>query len=78
VSEPTRRYELASSAVEWRPELCVHCGTCIGELPSVFDMAKRPWVNVKGASEEAIIAQVGKCPGGALSMGPKQREGAVA
>ncbi len=33
----------------------------------VFDPRKRPWVNMTGATTEEIIAQIDKCPSGALS-----------
>lgn len=69
MSEPTRVYTNGSISVEWRPELCVHCQKCITELPQVFDLNKRPWVNIDGASDREIIQQVEACPTKALSMG---------
>ena len=33
----------------------------------MFDPRKRPWVEPQGASTEEIVAQVKKCPSGALS-----------
>jgi len=35
-------------------------------LPSVFDVSKKPWIDVNGAVD-AIIEQVRRCPSGALS-----------
>ncbi len=49
------------------PEICILTGDCVYALPSVFDVSKKPWVNVNGASPEDIAAQVKKCPSGALS-----------
>lgn len=46
---------------------CAHVGTCIKQLPEVFDVNKRPWINADAASVEEIITIVRKCPAGALS-----------
>lgn len=53
--------------VHWDSELCTHYELCWRELPGVFDPHKRPWVNVSGAAPDAVVAQVRKCPSGALS-----------
>ena len=68
MSEPTRTYYNAGIIVEWREELCVHCGACVEGLPAVFDLSKRPWVNVGAASPEAVAEQVDECPSGALKV----------
>lgn len=68
MSEPTRVYKGNNIAVEWRPELCVHCKHCIEGLPAVFDLARRPWVDVNAASANEIREQVSKCPIGALKV----------
>jgi hypothetical protein len=36
-------------------------------LPSVFNVSKKPWIDVNGASPAAIIEQVKLCPSGALT-----------
>jgi uncharacterized Fe-S cluster protein YjdI len=36
-------------------------------LPSVFNVAKKPWIDVNGASPAAIIDQVEQYRSGALS-----------
>jgi uncharacterized Fe-S cluster protein YjdI len=36
-------------------------------LPSVFDVSKKPWIDVNGAAVDVIIGQVKRCPSGALS-----------
>ena len=64
---PTRIYQRGSLVVEWRDYLCSHCGHCTRGLPTVFDTAKRPWVNLGGASDDAIRLQVADCPSGALT-----------
>lgn len=69
MSTPTRTYTKGLLVVEWYPEKCVHCQSCITGLPNVFDMNKRPWVNLDGATEEEIREQVKQCPDGALAIG---------
>jgi uncharacterized Fe-S cluster protein YjdI len=36
-------------------------------LHSVFDVQARPWVNVDAATPDEIVAQIAKCPSGALT-----------
>lgn len=69
MSEPTRVYKREGLVVEWRPELCIHCENCKDELPEVFNICVRPWVNINGASIDEIKQQVARCPDGALSLG---------
>lgn len=54
--------------VLWKPGLCKHSGRCVTQLPEVFNLKSHPWINMQGASSEQIIAQVNKCPTGALSI----------
>ncbi len=63
-----RRYSNGEVTVVWEPARCVHSGVCFRGLPQVFDPRKRPWVNIEGAPSAEIVAQVGRCPSGALSM----------
>jgi uncharacterized Fe-S cluster protein YjdI len=53
--------------VRYDPKICIHAGDCVRGLPGVFDVGRKPWVDVNGASTEAIAAQINKCPSGALS-----------
>lgn len=47
--------------------ICSHSAHCTNELPSVFRLRERPWIDPAGADETRIIAQVRRCPSGALS-----------
>jgi uncharacterized Fe-S cluster protein YjdI len=69
MSNPTRTYKKDDLIVEWRQDLCIHCGDCINGLPKVFNLEARPWVNPDGASKEEIRSQVLRCPSGALQLG---------
>ena len=46
---------------------CAHAAHCVNDLPSVFRMGANPWIEPDAASVEEIVAQIGKCPSGALS-----------
>lgn len=68
MSDPTRSYDNGEVIVEWRKELCVHCEVCVIGLPQVFNVNKRPWVDVSTATTEQIVSQVELCPSGALRI----------
>ena len=59
-------------SVVWKPELCQHSTRCFKGLPAVFDPKVKKWINPYGADSEQIIAQVKKCPSGALSIRMKE------
>src|SRR5918992_1183082 len=65
-SGPTRVYESEELAVVWDATRCVHVATCLRALPEVFDVRRRPWVDVEGAPDEQIAEAVRLCPTGAL------------
>lgn len=63
----TKKYSNGEVTVVWKPALCIHSKICWTGLPEVFDPRVKPWVKIEGAGTDAIIAQVDKCPSGALS-----------
>ncbi|MBL7842774.1 MAG: (4Fe-4S)-binding protein [Cyclobacteriaceae bacterium] len=63
----TKKYTNGEVTIVWKPDMCIHSAICFRGLGEVFDPQKRPWVNPQGASTEQIVAQVKKCPSGALS-----------
>ena len=63
-----KTYTKGATTVLWEPDKCVHSGVCARGLSEVFRPKERPWVNMDGASEKDIIAQVKLCPSGALSI----------
>jgi uncharacterized Fe-S cluster protein YjdI len=56
--------------VSFDSEVCAHSGNCVKGLAAVFDSSQKPWINPDGAPAEEVIAQVGRCPSGALQIEP--------
>jgi uncharacterized Fe-S cluster protein YjdI len=67
MADETREYSNGEITIVWRSSLCICATSCYVDLPEVFDPEKRPWINPHGASTERIIAQIERCPSGALS-----------
>ncbi len=65
--EITKKYSNGEVTVVWKPSMCIHSAICFNGLPGVFDPRKRPWITAEGGTTQEIIAQVNKCPSGALS-----------
>ena len=63
---PTRTYEREELTVIWDASRCTHVAECLGALPEVFDVARRPWVEVGGADAERVAEAIRLCPTGAL------------
>jgi uncharacterized Fe-S cluster protein YjdI len=62
-----QEYKNDKLVVRFDPGICIHAAECVRGLPSVFDVSKKPWIDVNGAAPAAIIEQVEQCPSGALS-----------
>ncbi len=60
-------YANGDVTIVWKPEICIHSGKCAHGLPSVFDPNERPWIRPEGATSMQIVAQIEKCPSGALT-----------
>ncbi|MBK7870018.1 MAG: (4Fe-4S)-binding protein [Saprospiraceae bacterium] len=63
-----KEYSNGEVTIVWKSALCEHSANCVRGLPEVFDVKASPWINAQGATTEQIIAQVNKCPSGALSF----------
>lgn len=62
-----KEYSNGEITVVWQSAKCIHSKKCWNGLGSVFQPNEKPWINVDGASSNEIIAQIDKCPSGALS-----------
>lgn len=61
-----RVYENEAIRVHWDASRCIHTGICLKGLPAVFDLQRRPWIDVDGGDPEQIAATVHACPTNAL------------
>lgn len=61
-----KEYRNKDIVVYWEADRCSHSAICLKQLPQVFNLDKRPWVNVEAASPEDIIRTIDDCPSGAL------------
>lgn len=65
--KPTKKeYNRSDLTITWEPHKCIHSEKCWRNLPEVFRYKQKPWINPEGASKEAIIRQIDRCPSGAL------------
>ena len=64
--EYPRVYQNEDIIVYWNPALCTHDTNCFETLGTVFNPARRPWVNINGDSPQNIIKTIDRCPSGAL------------
>ena len=53
-------------------EVCRHAAECVRGMPTVFDPAKRPWIDPAQAATEAAAETlrdvIARCPTGALRV----------
>ena len=54
--------------VSFDSEVCQHSGECVRGLPDVFETGRSPWIQPDAATADEVIAQVGRCPSGALRI----------
>ncbi|WP_165023696.1 (4Fe-4S)-binding protein [Dysgonomonas sp. ZJ279] len=60
-------YSNGELTIIWKPELCQHAGICVKLLPMVYNPKDRPWIKIKNATTDQLIAQINDCPSGALT-----------
>lgn len=60
-------YTNGEVTVVWKPDICIHSGNCVKNLPEVFKPQERRWIQVENASPKQIMNAIDKCPSGALS-----------
>lgn len=71
-----RQYTGSAIHVSYNPSICIHDGACVYGAPDVFNVRKRPWVDLKDADAERIARIIRECPSGALQYRRLDRGGA--
>ena len=61
-----RTYENDEIIVYWDSDLCIHVAECLKGNGEVFNVNRRPWVDLSKASAEEIARVIDLCPTGAL------------
>jgi pyruvate oxidase len=54
--------------------ICSHAGFCTDNLPRVFRMGKKPWIDPEAADIDEIKRVIKMCPSGALSFSENESE----
>jgi uncharacterized Fe-S cluster protein YjdI len=62
-----KQYKKENLTIHWEPDKCIHSAVCVKTLPKVYDPNAKPWIRPENASIEDLMAQIDKCPSGALS-----------
>lgn len=70
-----QEYKNDEITVRFDPNVCAHSAVCIRNLPGVFNLKGRPWINLMGEPTEAITGLIDRCPSGALSYTLSQTPG---
>lgn len=68
MSDKLHVYRGAEVTVTFDTKTCIHAAKCVQGLPAVFDINAKPWVQPDQAAAAEVIAQVGRCPSGALQI----------
>ena len=61
-----KTYENDKIAVFWNPNICQHAGLCVKGNNLVFDVSRRPWIDLSKASAIEIAKVIDECPSKAL------------
>ena len=61
-----KTYENEDIRVFWNPKMCWHAGACVRGNGKVFDVMRRPWVDISQAPATEIADIIDRCPSRAL------------
>lgn len=65
-SQGFKTYVSEDILVFWNPKLCAHVGACVRGNNLVFDVMRRPWVDLTKAPATEIADIIDRCPSKAL------------
>ena len=61
-----KSYENDAICVFWNPKMCQHAGKCVRGNGQVFEVGRRPWIDLSQAPAKEIAAIIDQCPSKAL------------
>jgi len=61
-----KSYENEDIQVFWNPKVCQHVGECVRGNGKVFEVGRRPWVDLSQAPAMEIADIIDRCPSKAL------------
>ena len=67
IKNKRRNYVGKEITIHDNRRICSHAKECVNNLPSVFKLGSKPWIDSDGSKVQDIINTVRKCPSGALS-----------
>ncbi len=67
IKDKRRDYPGKEITIHDNRKICSHAAECVNNLPPVFKLGSRPWINADGSGLQDIINTIRKCPSGALS-----------
>jgi CDGSH-type Zn-finger protein len=68
IKDKRRNYFGKEITIHDNRKICSHAAECVDNLPSVFKLNERPWIDPDGARIQEVINTIRKCPSGALSF----------
>ncbi len=72
-TDKIHRYEADGIVVTYEARRCIHAEECVHGLPAVFDPKRKPWVDPRAATADAVARVIERCPTGALQY--ERRDG---
>ena len=63
-----RLYENDDITVFWDSDKCFHAKKCVTGSPAVFDITRKPWIEIDNAPVKEVRQTVSSCPSGALTV----------
>jgi len=69
-----QKYQKDELGISYDPNICTHAANCVNNHSEIFNIRKKPWVNLDNATSEKIETAVKNCPSGALKKLGDQSE----
>ena len=62
-----KTYQGDGIVIHFETRRCIHAAECVSNLPGVFNIDSRPWIDATGGAVEEIEEVIRRCPSGALT-----------